>query len=118
VRPNRSDIWPEVDSGPDPARHELPAIDELGLAAALAADKLLQSARERGAQRWSDFLAPVPEQLRDGGVRQLLVVTQRARAAYGHKDSIREALPPEFTEPFLDALDRLRKAVVRELAER
>ena len=118
MRPNRSDIWPDVAQGPDAARHELPVIDELGLAAALAADKLLQCARERGAQRWFDFLAPMPEQLRDGGIKQLLVVTQRARAAYGHKDSIREALPPELTEPFLDALDRLRRAVVRELAER
>jgi hypothetical protein len=69
-------------------------------------------------QRWVDFLALVPEQLRDAGVGQLLVVAQRARAAYGPKDSIREALPMEFTEPFLVELDRLRKALVRELAER
>ena len=96
----------------------MPAIDEPALAAALAADKLLASARERGAQRWFDFLAPVPDQLRDGSVGQLLAVAQRARAAYGPKDSIREALPPDVTEPFLEALDRLRKAVARELAER
>jgi hypothetical protein len=82
------------------------------------ADKLLDSARERGSQRWAEFLAPVPEQLRDAGVGQLLRVVQRTRAAYGHKDSIREVLPEELTEPFLDQLDRLRKVLVRELAER
>ena len=102
----------------DRPRHELPAIDEPALAAARAADRLLECARERGAQRWFDFLAPVPDQLRDGSVSQLLSVAQRARAAYGPKDSIREVLPPELTEPFLEALDKLRKAVVRELAER
>ena len=102
----------------EPARHELPTIDEAALAAARAAEKLLECARERGAQRWADFLAPVPDHLRDGGLADLRVVAQRARAAYGPKDSIREALPPELTEPFLVQLDRLRKALARELAER
>jgi hypothetical protein len=41
----------------------------------------------------------------------------RARAAYGPKDSIREALPPELTEPFLIDLDRLLKAIARETME-
>jgi hypothetical protein len=102
----------------EPARHELPAIDEAALTAARAADKMLEFARDRGLQRWSDFLGPVPDQLRDAGVKQLVVVVQRARAAYGPKDSIREAMPPEVTEPFLLALDRLKKALMRELAER
>jgi hypothetical protein len=35
----------------------------------------------------------------------------RARAAYGPKDSIRDALPAELTEPFLESIDRL----IREL---
>jgi hypothetical protein len=60
----------------------------------------------------------VPDQLRDAGVGQLPTVVVRARAAFGPKDSIREALPPELTEPFLVELDRLRKALARELAER
>jgi hypothetical protein len=107
-----------VTRGSEPARHELPAIDEAALAAARAADKLLEGARDRGAQRWLDFLAPVPDQLRDAGVPELRVVAQRARAAYGPKDSIREALPADLTEPFLAQLDRLRKAIARELAER
>jgi hypothetical protein len=88
------------------------------MAAARSAEKLLESARERGSQRWVDFLAPVPDLLRDAGVGELWVVAQRARAAYGPKDSIREALPPELTEPFLTQLDRLRKALARESAER
>jgi hypothetical protein len=107
-----------VARGSEPARHELPAIDEAALAAARAADKLLEGARVRGAQRWFDFLAPVPDQLRDAGVAELRVVALRARAAYGPKDSIREALPADLTEPFLVQLDRLRKAIARELAER
>jgi hypothetical protein len=102
----------------EPARHELPAIDEAALTAARTADKLLESARERGSQRWADFLAPVPEQLRDAGVGELWVMVPRVRSAYGHKDSIREVLPAELTEPFLDQLDRLRKLLARERAER
>jgi len=82
------------------------------------ADKLLESARQKGSQRWTEFLSPVPEQLRDSGLSQLLVVIARTRAAYGHKDSIREILPEELTEPFRDQLDRLKRAVLRELAER
>lgn len=104
--------------GPEPARHELPAIDEAALAAARDADRLLAGARNRGAQRWADFLAAVPDQLRDAGVAELRAVAQRAGAAYGPKDSIRESLPAELTEPFLTDLDRLRKAIARELAER
>jgi hypothetical protein len=96
----------------------MPAIDEAALAAARGADRLLESARERGAQRWVDFLALVPDQLRDAGVTELGTVALRTRAAYGPKDSIREALPAELTEPFLIQLDRLRRALARELAER
>ena len=101
---------------PEPPRHELPTIDEAALEAARTADKLLEAARERGSQRWTEFLSPMPEQLRDSGLSQLLAVIARARAAYGHKDSIREVLPEELTEPFRDQLDRLKRAVLRELA--
>ena len=103
---------------PEPARHEVPVVDEAALAAARTADRLLECARERGSQRWSDFLAAVPDLLRDAGVGELRAVAMRARAAYGPRDSIRDALPAELTGPFLDDLDRLRKALARELAER
>lgn len=105
-------------TSPEPARHEVPAVDEAALAAARTADRLLECARERGSQRWYDFLAPVPDQLRDAGVGELRAVAMRARAAYGPRDSIRDALPADLTGPFLDDLDRLRKALARELAER
>ena len=36
------------------------------------------------------------------------------RAAYGPKDSVRDALPPDVTEPFLDAIDRLLRELARE----
>lgn len=94
----------------------MPAVDEAALAAAFAADKVLAAARQAGAQRWSDFLAVVPDQLRDARVAELRAVALRARAAYGPKDSIRELLPSDVTEPFLDALDRLRRTLLREMS--
>jgi hypothetical protein len=41
-------------------------------------------------------------------------VAVRARSAYGPKDSIREALPAELTEPFLAHLDRLLRALAKD----
>ena len=97
-----------------PARHERPAIDEAGLRAARAADRLLAEARERGVERWIAFLEPLPDRLRDDPIPDLRRAATRARAAYGPKDSIRDVLPEALTEPFLDAIDRL----LRELARR
>jgi hypothetical protein len=94
-----------------PARHERPVIDDLALAAARHADRLLRDARDRGATRWATYLEPIPDRLRDDELPGLRTTAAKARAAYGPKDSIRDALPPDLTEPFLDALDRL----VREL---
>ena len=97
-----------------PARHERPAIDEAALIAARHGDRLLAAARERGITRWADFLALLPDRLRDDEVGSLRSVAMRARAAYGPKDSVRDALPAELTEPFLESIDRL----LRELARR
>ena len=94
-----------------PARHETPEIDDLAMIAARAADRLLDGARERGAERWVTFLAPIPDRLRDDELPALRAAAIRARAAYGPKDSIRDVLPEELTEPFLVAIDRL----IREL---
>ena len=101
-----------------PARHERPAIDEAALAAARDADRLLVAARIRRNARWELFLADVPDQLRDARISELKGIARRARAAYGPKDSIRETLPAELTEPFLDRLDRLLKALARDDLER
>lgn len=95
-----------------PARHELPAVDDLALVAARHADRLLASARERGQDRWAAFLEPIPDRLRDDELTALRSIALRARAAYGPKDSVRDVLPSELTEPFLEAIDRL----IRELA--
>jgi hypothetical protein len=97
-----------------PARHERPAIDDAALVAARHADRLVAAARERGLDRWTSFLGPLPDRLRDEELPRLRSVALRARAAYGANDSIRDVLPAELTEPFLDALDRL----LRELARR
>ena len=101
-----------------PARHERPVIDEAALVAARAADRLLDDARARGAARWVAYLEPLPDLLRDGDIADLRRVAMRARAAYGPKDSIRDTLPGEVTEPFLDAVDRLLKVLAkREMQE-
>jgi len=91
-----------------PARHQYPVIDDLGLAAARHADRLVAAAREREHDRWTAYLEPLPDRLRDEDLRGL-----RARAAYGPKDSVRDALPWELTEPFLDAIDRLLREINR-----
>src|SRR5919198_685426 len=52
--------------------------------------------------------------LRDDALPDLRRTALRARAAYGPKDSIRDALPAELTEPFLESIDRL----IRELNRR
>jgi hypothetical protein len=101
-----------------PARHERPVIDEAALTAARSAERLLDAARARGLTRWEEFLAQVPGLLRDVAIADLRRVAMRARAAYGPKDSIREMFPADLTEPFLNDLDRLLKALARDAMER
>lgn len=96
-----------------PARHEMPAIDAAALAAARHADRLLAAAWERGAVRWVEFLEAMPDRLRDGDPRELRSTARRARSAFGPKDSIRDVLPNELTEPFRDAVDLLLKELAR-----
>jgi len=96
-----------------PARHERPAIDEAALVAARAGDRLVAAARERGADRWLAYFEPLPDRLRDEELADLRRTALRARAAFGPKDSVRDALPADATEPFLDAIDRLLKELAR-----
>ena len=96
-----------------PARHEVPDIDASALEAARAADRALAAALAIGAERWARYLAPLPDRLRDDPVTGLRAVARRARSAYGPKDSIRDALPEEVTEPLLLAVDRLLKSLAR-----
>jgi hypothetical protein len=105
---------PQARPAPGPARHELPAIDDLALVAARHADLLLAAAREQGDTRWVTFLEPIPDRLRDDELRALRSTAMRARAAYGPKDSVRDVLPADVTEPFLVALDRLLRELARE----
>lgn len=81
--------------------------------AARASDRLLAEARARDVTRWLTYLEPLPDQLRDGEVVDLRRIALRARAAYGPKDSVRDALPADLTEPFLEAIDRLLKVLAR-----
>jgi hypothetical protein len=96
-----------------PARHELPAIDDAALVAARAVDAMLDAARGAGVDRWVAFLGPLPDRLRDGDLRDVRAAAVRVRAAYGPKDSIRDALPDEVTEPAVKAVDRLLKVLAR-----
>jgi hypothetical protein len=99
-------------------RHELPAIDEAALAAARAVDAAAAMARDGGLDRWARYLAPLTEPLRDGPLPEVRRAARAVRAAYGPKDSIRDALPPTATEPLLEATDRLLRALARREASR
>jgi hypothetical protein len=96
-----------------PARHERPAIDDAAMVAARAGDRMVALARERGHDRWVRYLEPLPDRLRDDDLADLRKTAMRARSAYGPRDSVRDALPGEVTEPFLDAIDRLLKELAR-----
>lgn len=96
-----------------PARHERPEIDDAALVAARAADRLLAAARDRGADRWAHHFERLPDALRDDDIRDLRATATRVRAAYGPKDSVRDVLPADVTEPLLDATDRLLRALAR-----
>jgi len=96
-----------------PARHELPVIDDAALLAARAAERVLGAIRERGSARWELFFSAVPDRLRDADLRDLRTTALRARAAFGPKDSVREVVSPDLSEPLLDAIDGLLKAIAR-----
>lgn len=99
-----------------PARHEKPAVDEAALVAARNAERALQAARDHASERWERFLEPIPDQLRDASLVDLRGVVLRARSAFGVKDSIRDVLPSDMTEPLLESLDRLLRLLAREAA--
>lgn len=101
-----------------PSRHEVPDIDAAALEAARAGDKLVEAAREMGAERWLRYLEPLPGRLRDDALPDLRAAARQARAAYGPKDSVRDALPADATELFLDRIDRLIRAMNRWEANR
>jgi hypothetical protein len=101
-----------------PARHETPEIDAAALDAARAADRLLAAAIELGSDRWSRYLATIPDRLRDEPIPSLRAAARAGRSAFGPKDSIRDALPEDVTEPFLAAVDRLLKVIAQWEAHR
>ena len=101
-----------------PPRHELPEVDAAALEAARAADRLVAAARDLGAERWLRYFEPLPSRLRDDPLPELRAATRLSRAAYGPKDSVRDQLPADVTEPFLDRIDRLIRAINRYEANR
>jgi hypothetical protein len=101
-----------------PPRHELPEVDAAALEAARSADALVAAARDMGAERWLRYLEPLPGRLRDDPLPDLRAAARIARAAYGPKDSVRDVLPADATEPFLDRIDRLLRAIAHHDAQR
>ena len=69
--------------------------------------------RDIGLERWSRYLTPIPDRLRDDPVTGLRSAARLVRAAYGPKDSIRDSLPETVTEPLLKSVDLLLKAIAR-----
>lgn len=104
---------PETGTRRGPARHERPQIDDAALLAARHADRVLAAALERGSARWAAFFEPIPDRLRDDELPALRSTALRTRAAYGPKDSVRDVLPADVTEPLLEAIDRLIKQLNR-----
>lgn len=104
------------DSGPP--RHQVPEIDAAALEAARAADLALAAARAIESERWTSYLERVPSRLRDDPVGSLRSVARLTRSAYGPKDSIREVLSEDVTEPLLKAIDKLLKTIARHEAQR
>jgi hypothetical protein len=96
-----------------PPRHELSEVDAAALDAARAGDLLVAAARAAGSERWLRYFEPLPGRLRDDPLPDLRAAARLARAAYGPKDSVRDTLPWEATEAFLDRIDRLIKAINR-----
>ena len=81
--------------------------------AARATERALSAAQAAGSERWIRYLAPVPDRLRDDPFVDLRSLARRTRSAFGPKDSIRDVLPAEVTEPLLEAVDRLLKVIAR-----
>jgi hypothetical protein len=96
-----------------PARHERPAIDEAALVVARHADRVLDAARSVGATRWVAYFEALPDRLRDDDIAALRSTALRIRAAYGPKDSVRDVVHADLTEPLLLATDRLLKELAR-----
>jgi hypothetical protein len=111
--PGRPIVMRPAPVGRGPLRHDLPAIDEAALEAARAADRVVAAARVVESERWATYVEPLADHLRDDQPRDLRQAALRARAAFGPKDSIRDAVPPDVTEPFLEAIDRLLKQLNR-----
>jgi hypothetical protein len=95
------------------ARHEQPALDEAALVAARAFDRLLEAAREGGDARWTRFLEPLPDRLRDDDVTALRRTARRCRSAFGPGDSLVDILPADIVRPAIKAIDDVLRVLAR-----
>ena len=71
------------------------------------------SPRSAARSAGPSFLRPLPDRFRDGDLRDLRAAAMRGRAAFGPKDSLRDVLPAQVTEPLLEAVDGLLRELNR-----
>ena len=71
------------------------------------------AARDRGADRWVAYFEPLPD--RSATTTSPTCASRRCARGRptGRRTRVRDALPEEVTEPFLDAVDRLLKALAK-----
>ena len=96
---------------PPVPRWQDPALDEAALAAAHRAREAIAALRARGATRWVHWFELIQPVLEDGDRADVQVAARRARAAFGAKDSVLDALPDDEALRLRDALDRLLRAL-------
>ena len=96
-----------------PLTSKAPAVRVARIAVVGAARRPQVVQEQEAGARVDERLRRLPDELRDDPLPQLRLAARRARAAYGPKDSIRDAFSPDVTEPVLDATDRLLPSIAR-----
>ena len=81
--------------------------------AARAFDLLLAAARTAGSERWTRFLEPLPDRLRDDDLSALRRTARRCRSAFGPGDSVLEVVPDEVGLRARTAIDDLLRRLSR-----
>jgi hypothetical protein len=99
-----------------PPRWQDPQLDEAALDVARRTRLVVEALRGAGHDRWVAFLEPLVPAFEDGDRVDLQAAARRARAAFGARDSLLDALPDTDTVRLRDAVDRLLLLVERRRA--
>lgn len=101
-----------------PGRWEMPGVDAAALDLARRLEAALPQLSGSSAARWSAWLAPLVEPLRDGDLAALAAAARRVRAAFGVGESVAHLLAPAEALGLRDAADALLRAIARHEATR